>query len=65
MSTQLLILGIIFTFSGTIVNIIVACFFGSIKKWISAHPIALNIQQKMTGTVLIGFGLRLLTFKKA
>jgi len=61
---QLLILGLIFNCSGTIVNILVAYFFGSLKQWLADHPIALIIQQKMTGIVLIVFGLRLATFQK-
>jgi threonine/homoserine/homoserine lactone efflux protein len=56
---QLLILGLIFNFSGTTVNLFVAYFFGSAKKWLAANPVALKIQQKITGFILVGLGLRL------
>jgi threonine/homoserine/homoserine lactone efflux protein len=63
-STQLFILGTLFTCSGTLINILVALFFGYTKKWLMSHPQALNIQQKITGMLLIGFGLRLMTLEK-
>jgi threonine/homoserine/homoserine lactone efflux protein len=56
---QLLLLGLIFNFSGTTVNLLVAYFFGSAKKWLAANPVALKIQQKITGFILVGLGLRL------
>ncbi len=61
---QMLILGLIFNCSGTIVNTLVACFFGSLKQWLARHPLALVIQQKITGIILIGFGLRLAALQK-
>ena len=61
---QMLMLGLIFNTSGTIVNVLVAYFFGSIKNWLARHPVALKIQQKMTGAILIGLGLRLAAFEK-
>lgn len=62
---QLLLLGLLFNLSGTIVNILVGLFFGSVKTWITQHPTALKIQGKITGFILIGLGLRLATFEKA
>lgn len=61
---QMLVLGLIFNMSGTIVNILVAYFFGSIKHWIANNPLALKIQQKLTGVILVGLGLRLATFER-
>ncbi len=61
---QMLILGLIFNFSGTTVNIFVAIFFGTIKNWLSNHPTALKIQEKITGLILVGLGLRLAAFEK-
>lgn len=58
-AVQLLILGLIFNFSGTIVNILAACFFGQAKHWITKNPIAVYIQQKVTGLVLIGLSAKL------
>jgi threonine/homoserine/homoserine lactone efflux protein len=56
---QMLILGLIFNFLGTTVNILVALFFGAIKNWLSNHASALKLQEKITGVILIGLGLRL------
>lgn len=61
---QMLILGLIFNFSGTTVNILVAVFFGAIKNWLSNHPTVLKLQEKITGLILIGLGLRLATFER-
>lgn len=56
---QLLVLGVIFNFSGTIVNTLVACFFGQAKNWITQNPLVVFIQQKITGLVLIGLSVKL------
>lgn len=56
---QMLILGLIFNFSGAIVNMLVAYFFGAAKNWIATNPMAMKIQQKITGVILVGLGLRL------
>ncbi|MHB1949490.1 MAG: LysE family translocator [Gammaproteobacteria bacterium] len=62
---QMLILGLIFNLSGTTVNIMVALFFGAIKNWLSNHPTILKLQEKITGLILIGLGVRLATLEKA
>ena len=62
---QLLFLGLIFNLSGSIVNGLVAFFFGATQQWIANHPMVMKIQQKITGILLIGFGLRLAAFEKA
>lgn len=61
---QMLFLGIIFICIGTMVNTIVACFFVSAKKWFSSNSIALKIQKKITGLILIGLGAQLALFEK-
>lgn len=61
---QVFILGLIFNCSGTIVNILVACFFNVEKKWISSNPLVLKIQPKLTGLILIGLGLRIAVLEK-
>lgn len=61
---QMILLGFIFCLSGTIVNILVAFFFGAVKQWLYAHPRTLNLQQKITGFILIGLGLKLAAFEK-
>lgn len=61
---QMLFLGLIFNFSGTLLNILVAVFFGTIKNWLATHPTLLKFQQKMTGLILIGLGLRLAAYEK-
>lgn len=62
---QMLILGLIFNFSGTTVNILIALFFGVIKHWLTRHPTVLKLQEKITGLILIGLGLRLAAFERA
>jgi threonine/homoserine/homoserine lactone efflux protein len=64
MSVQLLILGLIFNLLGTTVNILIALSFGAIKHWLADHPIALTLQQKITGMILIGLSIRLAAFEK-
>ena len=56
---QTLLLGLMFNFLGTAMNISVALFFGTIKNWLATHPAALKLQQKITGLILVGLGLRL------
>lgn len=62
---QLLFLGLLFNLSGTIINVFVGLFFGTVKTWITKHPTVLQIQEKIAGLILIGLGLRLATLKKA
>jgi|SRR5579885_1364167 threonine/homoserine/homoserine lactone efflux protein len=62
---QLLILGLLFNGVGTTVNMLVALFFGAAKQWLTNHPLLLKMQQKITGCILIGLGLRLAAFEKA
>lgn len=61
---QLLFLGLVFNAIGTTVNTLVALFFGAAKQWLTTHPVALKIQQKITGCILIGLGLRLAAFER-
>ncbi len=61
---QMLVLGLIFNFSGTIINIFVGLFFGSVKTWLPKHPVILKWQEKITGLILVSLGLRLATFEK-
>jgi threonine/homoserine/homoserine lactone efflux protein len=62
---QMILLGIIFIFSGTLINAAIACFFGTAKFWLSTKPHLLQIQQKVTGFILIGLGLRLATLHRS
>lgn len=63
-AAQVLLLGLIFNCSGTIINLVVAYFFGSAKKWLSSHPMILQIQHKISGFILIGLGTRLVVLEK-
>ncbi len=56
---QILFLGILFNTSGTIVNILVAVLFGKLGNTLLSHPRLWNIQQKVTGALLIGLGIRI------
>lgn len=61
---QLLTLGIWFAVQGTLVLIIVACIFGKTKDFFRQNPKAWMIQEKITGLVLIGLGIRVALLSK-
>ncbi|MDQ3022113.1 MAG: LysE family translocator [Bacteroidota bacterium] len=62
---QLLILGFWFDIQGTIVLIIVAYVFGKTKNFLKQNQKILIIQERLTGLILIGLGIKLaLTSKK-
>jgi threonine/homoserine/homoserine lactone efflux protein len=56
---QILILGLWFNFSGTIVNILVAVFFGKLGSWLTRFPLFLRTQQKLSGIILALLGIRI------
>ncbi len=56
---QLFTLGIWFDFQGTLVLIIVACIFGKTKDFFSNNPKIWKIQEKITGFILIGLGIKI------
>ena len=56
---QILLLGLWFDFSGTIVNILVALVFGKLGNWLLQYPSFSKIQEKVTGIVLILLGIRI------
>jgi len=55
---QILFLGSWFNVCGTIINIIVAFLFGKIGNWLSHSPGFLQWQEKITGMILIGLGIK-------
>ncbi len=62
---QLFTLGFWFDAQGTLVLIIVACIFGKTKDFFKRNPKMWRIQEKITGLVLIGLGIKIaLTTKK-
>jgi threonine/homoserine/homoserine lactone efflux protein len=56
---QLLVLGIWFAVQGTLVLIIVACIFGKTKDFFQRNPKVWRIQEKITGLVLLGLGIKI------
>ena len=56
---QLFILGIWFAVQGTLVLIIVACILGKTKDFFRKNPKVWMIQEKVTGLILIGLGIRI------
>jgi threonine/homoserine/homoserine lactone efflux protein len=63
--SQILFLGAWFDMSGTLVNIGVAILFGRIGSRLSRSPHLIRVQEKVTGCVLIGLGIKCaLTTKK-
>ena len=61
---QILILGIWFNISGTLVNCAVAFAFGKASSFLKKYPNFTNWQNKFTGFILVGLGLRVAFMKK-
>ncbi len=57
-SWQILFLGSWFNVQGTLINIIVALLFGKIGSWLSNSSRFILLQQRITGIVLIGLGIK-------
>ena len=55
---QILFLGTWFNVGGTLVNIIVAVLFGKIGSWLSRSPRFVQWQERITGAMLIGLGIK-------
>jgi threonine/homoserine/homoserine lactone efflux protein len=58
MHWQILLLGTWFDIGGTLVNIIVAVLFGRIGNWLSRSPSFVQWQERITGAMLIGLGIK-------
>jgi threonine/homoserine/homoserine lactone efflux protein len=57
-SMQILLLGLWFNFSGTVVNCIVALLFGKLGNWLADKQAFIKWQNKITGLLLIGLGIK-------
>jgi len=57
-SLQILLLGLWFNFSGTVVNCIVALLFGKLGNWLADKQAFIKWQNKVTGLLLIGLGIK-------
>jgi len=55
---QILLLGLWFNFSGTIVNSVVAVLFGRLGNWLADKQAFIKWQNKITGLLLIGLGIK-------
>jgi threonine/homoserine/homoserine lactone efflux protein len=55
---QILLLGIWFNISGTIVNILVAILFGKMGNWLAKKEWFIKWQNKITGLLLFGLGIK-------
>lgn len=55
---QILLLGLWFNFSGTIVNIVVAMLFGKLGNWLADKQVFIKWQNKITGLLLVGLGIK-------
>jgi threonine/homoserine/homoserine lactone efflux protein len=58
-SMMILLLGVWFNISGTIVNIGVAFAFGKMGNWMAGQPWFTKWQQKLTGVVLFFLGIKI------
>jgi RhtB (resistance to homoserine/threonine) family protein len=56
---QLFTLGIWFDLQGTLVLIIVACILGKAKDFFKKNPKVWALQEKVTGAILIGLGIKI------
>ena len=56
---QIFFLGMWFDVVGTIVNILVALLFGKIGAWLSKSPVFIKWQERITGVILIGLGIKM------
>jgi threonine/homoserine/homoserine lactone efflux protein len=63
-SLQILFLGTWFDAGGTLVNILVAILFGRIGKWLSQSPRFVQWQERITGAMLVGLGIKVALSKK-
>ena len=62
---QILFLGIWFNLVGTMVNILVALLLGKLGSWLSSSPAFIQWQERITGVLLIGLGIKVaLSVKK-
>lgn len=61
---QLFTLGLWFALQGTLVLIIVACILGKTKDFFGKNPRVWMIQEKITGFILIGLGIRIALVSK-
>jgi threonine/homoserine/homoserine lactone efflux protein len=61
---QILFLGSWFDVGGTLVNIVVAVLFGRISIWLSQSPRFVQWQERITGAMLIGLGIKVALTKK-
>ena len=57
-SMQILLLGLWFNISGTIVNSIVAILFGKIGNWLADKQAFIKWQNKVTGLLLVSLGIK-------
>jgi threonine/homoserine/homoserine lactone efflux protein len=55
---QILLLGSWFNAGGTLVNIVVALLFGKIGHWLNNSPRFVLWQERITGIILIGLGIK-------
>ena len=55
---QILVLGSWFNISGTIVNILVALLFGRMGNWLAKKNWFIKWQNKLTGVLLFGLGIK-------
>lgn len=56
---QIVVLGMLFNISGTLVNIVVALLAGWLGGWLKRHARASRVMNWLTGGIFIGLGVRL------
>lgn len=61
---MILIFGLWFDFSGTLINILVAIAFGKMGNWLARSPRFVKIQERLTGVLLIAIGIKVAVSSK-
>jgi threonine/homoserine/homoserine lactone efflux protein len=56
---QMIALGLIFDLGGTLINVAVACGFGTAGDWLRRKPQIWRWQQRVSGAIFVGLALRL------
>ncbi len=62
---QVIVLGLLFTVLALLVFNVIAFFTGSLGGWLVEKPAFANVLRWLTGSVLVGLGLRLALLERA
>ncbi|MCP4686076.1 MAG: LysE family translocator [bacterium] len=58
-AVQIIVLGMIFNFTGTTVNVLVGLLFGYVGGWLETKPAFWKVQRWVTGSIFVALGASL------